>query len=124
MKTAVITLCTVVLATMCFAQETSDPKIAALTKKLDSIVIPEVQFREADVADAVQFLTRAAKEYDADKTGVNIVLMDKENKSKVTLTLQKTSLHRILKLTAEMAGLSVAVEEDGVVLRKPKEAKK
>ena len=125
MKTVVITLCTVVLAAMCFAQETNNPKIAALTKKLDSIIIPEVQFREANVADVVQFLTTAAKEYDAaDKTGVNIVLMDKANNSKVTLALQKVSVHKILKLTAEMAGLSVDVEDDGVVLRKPKEEKR
>jgi len=124
MKKAVITLCAMVLASMCFAQETSNPKIAALTKKLDSIIIPELQLREVNVVDIVQFLTAAAKENDAEKVGVNIVLMDKENKSKVTLTLQKVSLHKILKLTAEMVGLSVDVEEDAVVLRKPKEEKK
>ena len=124
MKKAVISLCAMVLASMCFAQETSNPKIAALTKKLDSIIIPELQLREVNVVDIVQFLTAAAKENDAEKVGVNIVLMDKENKSKVTLTLQKVSLHKILKLTAEMVGLSVDVEEDAVVLRKPKEEKK
>ena len=124
MKTAVMTLCAVFLAAMCFAQENSSPKVAALTKKLDSIIIPTVEFREANVADVVQFLTVSAKANDADKTGVNIVLMDKENKSAVTLTLQKASLHTILKLTAEMAGLSVDVEDDAVVLRKPKEGKK
>ena len=124
MKTTVMMLMGVILATMCFAQETSNPKIAALTKKLDSIIIPGAEFREANVADVVEFLAEVAKTHDADKTGVNIVLMDKENKSKVTLSLQNTSLHNALKLTAQKAGLSVVVEKDGVVLRKPKEERK
>jgi hypothetical protein len=124
MKKVLATIYAMVLAGVCLAQESANPKVAALTKTLDSIIIPEVQFREANVADVVQFLTTAAKEYDADKTGVNIVLMDKENTSKVTLTLKNISIHKILKLTAEMAGLSVDVEEECVVLRKPKEEKK
>ena len=124
MKTVVATVCAILMGAACFAQDSSNPKMSALTKKLDSIIIPVVDFREANVADAVQFLTAAAKEQDSDKAGVNIVLMDKENKSKVTITLQKVSLHKALKLVAEMAGLSVDVEDDAVVLRKLKEEKK
>jgi len=124
MKKVVAAICAMVLAGVCLAQENAHPKVAALTKKLDSITIPTAEFRGANVADVVQFLTAVAKENDPDKAGVNIVLMDKENKSKVTLTLQKASLHKILKLVGEMAGLSVDVEEDAVVLRKPKDEKK
>lgn len=120
MRTMVATVCAMLVGALCFAQDSSNSMTLALTKKLDSIIIPEVHFLEANLADVVQFLTTAAADNDADKAGVNIVLMDKENRSKITITLKKVSLHKTLKYIAEMAGLSVDVEEAAVVLRKPK----
>jgi len=120
MKTWTAAALVVLLGTACFAQDNSDSKTLALTKKLDSIIVPAVDFHEAGLSDAVNFLRQAAKENDSDKAGVNIVLMDRENKATVTIQLDKVSLHKILKLVAEMAGLSVDVEEDTVVLRRLK----
>ncbi|OGV65205.1 MAG: hypothetical protein A2498_12420 [Lentisphaerae bacterium RIFOXYC12_FULL_60_16] len=117
MNKAIATICAMMVAGACLAQENINPEVVELTKKLDSIIIPAVDLREANLADVVGFLTAAAKEHDAEKAGVNLVLMDRENQSTVTLTLQKVSLHKILKLVGEMAGLSVDVEEGVVVLR-------
>jgi len=91
-----------------------------LTKKLDSITFHETEFKRADIHDVVGFLKDYAKNNDPDKAGVNIVLMDGENKSTVTLELRGTSLRKTLEMVAEMTGLSVDVEEDRVVLRKSK----
>lgn len=101
-----------------------EPASTIMTKKLDSIIIPKIEFHQANIHDVIDCLIRAARENDPDKAGVSIVLMDIENKSEVTLDLQKLSLHETLKIIAEMAGLSVDVEDNAVWLRKPKEEKK
>jgi type II secretory pathway component GspD/PulD (secretin) len=106
------------LGALCFAQDSSNPKTSAMAKKLDSIIIPTVEFRAANVADVVEFIAKVAKENDAEKAGVNIVLMDQANTSKVTIILEKVPLHTMLKLVAEQTGLSLGNEDDAIVLRK------
>jgi hypothetical protein len=125
MKTAIVTLCAVFIGVLaCFAESTPDQQNTALSKKLDSIVIPHVEFTNANLNTIVRYLNDVGKENDPDKTGVNIVLMDKENKSKITLPLiKKVSLHKVLKLVTEMAGLSLDIKAGIVILRKPKEKK-
>lgn len=124
MKKAIVAMFALAWAGVCLAQANADPKVAALTKKLDSIIIPNVQFVQADVAEVVQLLQSASKSNDVDKLGVKITLKDPENQAKVNLTLEKTSLHNILKRVGEMTGLAVDVGDDGVVLQKPKEEQK
>jgi general secretion pathway protein D len=46
----------------------------AMIKKLNEIVIPEVNFREAAISDVVNFLTEQSRAYDPEKIGVNFVL--------------------------------------------------
>ncbi len=124
MKTGIIIICAMLMGTLCFAQSISNPKTIALTNKLSSIIIPKVDIRDANIADAVQIITALAKEHDAKKTGVKIVLMDKKNKSKVIMSLQQVSLHDLLNYVAQASGLVVEVQDDVVVLTKPKEEKK
>ena len=119
----VVMVCTMLLGMACFAQDGGNPKTSALAKKGESIIIPAINFNDASVADVVGFLTKAARDNDADKTGVNILLMDRENTTKITMSLKNVSLRTALKFVAEMAGLSIGVEDDVVVLRKPKEQK-
>ena len=124
MKSAIVTLCLMFIGALsCFAEITPDQQSAALSKKLDAIIIPTVELREAKVNDVVQFLVAVGKQNDPDKIGVNIILMDKENKSTITLALKKISLHKVVKLVAEMAGTSLDLEDGVVVLRKPKDKK-
>lgn len=47
---------------------------AALTEKLNKIVIPEVNYREAVVSDVITFLSEESRRLDPEKAGVNIVL--------------------------------------------------
>ncbi len=91
----------------------------AMTEKLDSIIIPKVSFKEMEVGTVVQFLQLVSKKHDPEETGVPIDLMDVNNQAKITLTTEGASLHKILRRVSEMAGLSLDVEKDGVVLRKP-----
>jgi len=97
----------------------NNPKVAALTKKLDAIVIPKVDFETCTISEVLDFLRLRGKELDPDKTGVNLVLMDKENKSTVTLRLENVTLHTVLKTAAEQVGLTLDIGDEIVSLRKP-----
>ena len=121
MKNVVTVLYAMVVSAVCLAQAGNDPKFVVMREKLDSIVIPRAEFREANIGDVVQFLNAMSKQHDPKKKGVDIDLMDTGNASKITLSLQGASLHKILRRVGEMAGLSVDVEADGVALRRPRE---
>jgi general secretion pathway protein D len=47
---------------------------AEITKKLNDIIIPEINYREAVVSDVITFLSEESRRLDPDKQGVNIVL--------------------------------------------------
>ena len=130
MKNAVAMVCVMLLGTICFAQGTSKPNATAVMKsedvwkKMNSIIIPEVDFKQAKLPDVVKFLSYEAKKNDADKTGVNIVLVEQWNKTEITMTVHNVSLLKVLSLVAEMSGLSISVEDNIVTLRHPREQKK
>lgn len=96
-------------------------KVTALTKKLDTIRIPEAAFEDATIHELVEFLRTRGKELDPDKTGVNLALMDEDNESTVTFRLENATMHTILKIAAEQAGLALHIGEDAVSLRHPKD---
>lgn len=52
----------------------AETREARVRRKLRSITIPEVKFRQANVRDVIQFLVDASREYDPDEEGVNIIL--------------------------------------------------
>ncbi|HTS18388.1 MAG TPA: hypothetical protein VMP11_12505 [Verrucomicrobiae bacterium] len=61
-------------------EETSGPimrdalRQQSIVKKLNDIIIPEVNYREAVVSDVITFLSDESRTLDPDKVGVNIVL--------------------------------------------------
>jgi hypothetical protein len=59
-------------------QKTSAPRLgireATLSTKMDTIIIPRVEFRNVTVAEAFEFLRRKSQQLDPDGRGVNFVL--------------------------------------------------
>jgi general secretion pathway protein D len=53
---------------------TSPSERADITRKLQSIVIPSVNFDKLDIAEVIQFLAQKSKELDPEHKGVNFVL--------------------------------------------------
>jgi hypothetical protein len=96
----------------------NNPKVAALMKKLDAIRVPIVAFETCTISEVLDFLRLRGKELDPDKTGVNLVLMDMENKATVTLRLENVTLHTVLKTAADQAGLTLDIGDEIVLLRK------
>ena len=45
-----------------------------IVRKLNEIIVPEINYREAVVSDVITFLSDESRRLDPDKVGVNIVL--------------------------------------------------
>ena len=50
-------------------------QIAAMTERLKGIVIPSLDFRDANIKDVVLFLTETCRRQDPTGKGVNILLL-------------------------------------------------
>lgn len=96
-----------------------DPS-AELKRLLNSIILPEVVFREASVADVIGFLREESKKHTKDKTEINFVLMLPEGKAPtLTLTLRKVPMMEVLRYITVMTGLQCQVDPHAVVLSPP-----
>ena len=94
---------------------------ADLKHKLAGIVIPEVNVREAAVADVIDSLQTEAQKRSADRTPINFVWQAPEESktAKVTLILRSVPLTDVLKYVTELAGLRYRVDAHAVVIYKP-----
>jgi general secretion pathway protein D len=54
--------------------KSSAPSTVKIGKKLNSIIIPKIDFRDSTVRETIEFLVKKSKELDDEKEGVNIVL--------------------------------------------------
>jgi general secretion pathway protein D len=97
-----------------------------LIEKLNAIVIPKIAFTQMPLSHAIQCLSELSVEFDLSNTGkkgVNIVLVDPENKDpKVTMLLRDVSLERVLSLVTQSVGYQYDLE-NGVVAIRPYEGK-
>jgi len=92
-----------------------DPS-AELKKTLESIVLPEVDFREASLQDVIAFLREESKKHTKDKTEINFVVMLPEGKAPViTLSLRKIPMMELLRYISMLTGLQYKVDPHAVV---------
>ena len=107
------------------AQKSSQPvaQKSPLKAKLDTIVIPEVQFKNASLSDAVAFLCRKSLDLDTITTdrnqkGVNIIVRGGANTvgSKLTLDLKNVQLGEALRYVAELSRMQLVVQQSAVLL--------
>jgi general secretion pathway protein D len=94
-----------------------------LIAKLESIMIPEVVFREANVHDVVEFLVEASREgdqaeSDPQRKGVNIVLNvgDESRLNTISFSARYVSLLGAVKILSEVAGLKYRIEKNIVLI--------
>ena len=96
------------------------PSKRALVKKAKSIVIPNLQVREANIRNTMAFLRQEAKASDPDGKGVNIVVMlppgDDSAQPVLTLDIQNVSLIDTLRYSCEAARLHMRIDDNAIVL--------
>ena len=133
-KTSIVAYRTLVAitATAVDADGTPHSFSPSIEEKLDSIVIPQVEFKDAPPTEAVQYLREVSRKLDtsfpAEQRGVNIVLhLDKQKSdhTNLTMSLRAVPLREVLRYVAELAGLQTEITPHAVLLRNtpPRETK-
>ena len=89
-----------------------------LLKRADAIIFPRIQFTEATIKEAVEFLNVKAKELDPQKQGVNILLHVPADVlvPKITMDLTNIPLREALRYVARLGGLNLETEPYAFIL--------
>jgi len=92
------------------------PTRTAMEERLDGIIIPQLEFNEATVEEAVDFLRRKSQELDPEKNpqqrGVNILIKShgggqrQPDEGLITLSLKDVSLRSAITRLADLAGMT------------------
>jgi len=103
------------------AEAPADPATAELETRLDTILIPELNFSGMELGRVANVLSHISRELDAAEhasPGVNIVVLDPANTDPVlNLTLRHLSLRRVLDFVTRAVGYHYEVQADAVVIR-------
>ncbi|MBM4154482.1 MAG: type II and III secretion system protein [Lentisphaerae bacterium] len=91
--------------------------VAPLVAKCRSLVIPQIEFREASIKDVVAFLVERSHQLDPAKDGVNIVLdLQGAEPPLLTLALRNVPLGDALRYVTMLTGLELKYEPLAVVI--------
>jgi hypothetical protein len=91
-----------------------------LVQKMQTIIIPKIEFTEVPLPDALNFLSFEARKHDPQKMGVNIVLLTREKSPpKITLNVRNLSLGSSLGFVTEITGYVYEIREGVIVVSKP-----
>lgn len=119
--------------------EGGESNLARMTRKLQEMRIPSLNFNQADIQTVVQVLTAKSRELDPSKDGINFVLItesapppaptkpgEKEAPAPapvqvpaVTINLQDVPMLEALRFISSITNLQVKVEERAVLLLPP-----
>jgi beta-lactamase regulating signal transducer with metallopeptidase domain len=99
------------------------PERSPLQTKLDTIVIPQIQFSDATLEEAVAFLRQKSADLDTTTTdpnqkGVNMIVKAGGNiaEARITLDLKNIPLGQALKYVAQLSDRQLVIESHGVLL--------
>lgn len=98
-----------------------------IQEKLENIIIPQIEFRDTTIREAIEFIKQRAaaldvREPDPNRRGVNIVLLldpaaqEAAALSRITLEMRDTPLGVVLDFVAEAAGLKTKIEPHAVAI--------
>jgi general secretion pathway protein D len=95
----------------------------AINNKLDTIIIPRIDFTDSSIKEALDFIKKRASdldEGDSDNKGINIVLKlapDSQDAAyPITLSLSDVPLREALRYVTEAANLKIKIETHAVVV--------
>jgi len=101
-------------------QEGQQNKGAALEKQLDALMIPKLEFREANLAAALDFMKKSADRLSNGKIAVSFVVEappEQVNSQQVTLSLSNIPFTEALRYIGGVAGLNFSYEKYAIVVR-------
>ena len=100
--------------------EAKKPQVSSMQKQLEKLIVPKVDFRDATLGSALEFLKQTAPKISDGKVVVNFVvqLPDEQATSQtVTLTLANVPYSEVLRYLGEVAKLDFAYEKYAIVVK-------
>ncbi|HEY4299326.1 MAG TPA: hypothetical protein VGM73_00540 [Candidatus Didemnitutus sp.] len=95
--------------------------LSAVRKKLESLIVPAIQFDHLDLRHVVSTLAEVSRQCDPatdGQRGVNFTLVDPSGTNPaLTISLRDLPLARVVDLVAESAGFAVSIRDDVVTFR-------
>lgn len=90
---------------------------------LKKIILEKVEFREASLPEALEFLKQKGTQLGEGKVAINFVLQldEQTQNAKITITLQKVPLAEVLRYVGDLASVQFVYEPYAIVV-KPKGA--
>jgi beta-lactamase regulating signal transducer with metallopeptidase domain len=108
------------------APPTPTPVPGSIEEKLNRIIIPKIEYKDATIPGAIDFLRQQSiqldtAEPDPSRRGVKITLAPgtPTRQTRLTLTLTNIPLLEALKFLCQLANLKMAIGADGVLIRPP-----
>ncbi len=116
------TLATLRMIALLAGCATLQPTQVTLEYKARQIIIPEIDFRSANLHDVIEFLHQSSIKHGTDGNGVNIIPIIPEylDLSTISMTARNMSLYDVLAYVAECNELTVRVDDNALVLCEPR----
>lgn len=97
------------------------PKTVAQIQKMDRIILPRVQFQDASIEEAIEFLRVKSRDLDTSSPGgggVNMILRngDAPSSARISLDLKDVPLSEALRYVTELAQMKYKVESNAVMI--------
>jgi beta-lactamase regulating signal transducer with metallopeptidase domain len=91
----------------------------AAFEKAATIILPKIELQEATLTDTITFLRQKAKDLDADKQGVNLILepATADREPRISLSLTNIPLSEALRYVAQLAGCEIVADDNAITLR-------
>ena len=99
----------------------SDAK-ATVTTRASKIILPNVEFRDATLVEAIEFIRAKSREHDPDKKGVNILIKGDGSGAKITLSLKNVPVSEALRYCAELSDHKLTSDAQSFLLTPVSEA--
>jgi len=90
---------------------TADSKSAAVISA-DKIILPSVEFRDATLAESIEYIRIKSRDIDPDKKGINILLKDDGGTAKISLSLKNVPVSEALRYCVELAGQKLSTDKN------------
>ena len=93
----------------------------ATQEALKKLIMEKVEFREASLAEALDFLKQKGNQLAAGKVAINFVLQldEQAQAAKITISMQKVPFSEVLRYVGDLAGVQFVYEQYAIVV-KPK----
>lgn len=113
MKMMAVAVLVMLMAPACLSDTTTNKPLSAMERKLDAIILPVVEWNQANLNDVCPLLSS--------QTGVSIILGDRQNEAEISMAEKNISLLQVLRRLSQVSGLVLDLDGKDVVLRRPRD---